>query len=274
MTRVSDVMSPEVVACAEDTPMPAIADAMISQQIHAVFVVDAHRRPVGIVSDTDLLAGEWLGTDGARLHALKTMTARELMSAPVATIGPAGAIQAAVEKMRELHVGRLLVCNDSSIAVGVLSISDLVAAVERPGTGRACVRDVMSHAIVTCRPQAPLHAALRAMRERKSRSIVVTESDCVRGILTGYDVLGLHGGAAGARELGTVADLMTCPVITATPDMALGEAADLMLTREIHRLVVVDANGRGPLGLISTWDLVAEMADKASVWQRAIAAAD
>jgi CBS domain-containing protein len=260
-------MSSDIVACSPGTPIASIAKAMATHEIHAVFVLDDRRHPVGVVSDVDLLAGEWLGTDPVNLTTLRSTTATDLMSAPAETISVDATLQGAVEKMRELRVARLLVCDDAS-AVGVLSVSDLVAAVPRPPIDRTCVGDVMSHAIVTCRPEAPMHGALRAMIERRSRSIVVTEDDQAVGVLTGGDVLALYATPSGAWGSGAVAEFMTSPVITATPNLSLSQAADRMLTHEIHRLVVVAGHdGRGLLGVISTADIVAEMADDGSVWQ-------
>jgi CBS domain-containing protein len=64
---------------------------------------------------------------------------------------------------------------------------------------------------------------------------------------------------------------MKGPLITADPDLVLADAADLMIGHEVHRLVVVDpkcADG-APIGIVSTADIVAEMAQERSVWQRA-----
>jgi CBS domain-containing protein len=59
------------------------------------------------------------------------------------------------------------------------------------------------------------------------------------------------------------------PPLTIGPDATLREAADTMLQHHIHRLIVVDpAYPAGmPLGLISTSDIVIEMAAPGSVWQ-------
>jgi CBS domain-containing protein len=266
--RVHEVMSRDIVGCSTSTPIASIAKAMATHQIHAVFVLDERRNPVGVVSDVDLLAGEWLGTDHINLKTLLGTTAADLMSTPPETIYADATLQRAVEKMRQGRVARLLVRDEES-AVGVLSVSDLVAVLRRPPIGRACVGDVMSHAIVTCRPEAPMHGAVRGMIERRSRAVVVTECDRAVGVLTGGDVLALYATPRGAWGSGAVAEFMTTPVITATPDLSLSEAADRMLTHEIHRLVVVAGDdGRGPLGVISTADVVAEMADDGSVWQR------
>jgi CBS domain-containing protein len=60
---------------------------------------------------------------------------------------------------------------------------------------------------------------------------------------------------------------MTHPVVTGTPGTSLSAAVDRMLTHEIHRLVIVDEHGRGPVGVLSTTDVVVEMAHEESVWQ-------
>lgn len=266
--RVDEVMSSEVVACARDTRLGVLARTMAAHHVHGIIIVDDSRRPVGVVSDVDLLTGEWLGTDRTNLRTLQATSAADLMSAPVETAQAADPIEDAIARMRELRIARLPVVDDDGVAVGVLSVEDLVARLPRPSVRRAYVSDVMSHAILTCRPESPMHAAVRAMVERRSRSVVVAEGERPVGVLTGGDVLGLYATPSGARGSGTVAEFMTNPVVTATPDLPLHEAADRMLTHEIHRLVVVAADdGRGPLGVISTADVIVEMADAGSIWQ-------
>jgi CBS domain-containing protein len=263
---VEDVMSRDLVTCSLSAPIAALAVKMATHRVHAVFVIDDENRPAGLVSDVDLLTGEWLGTDQINLEMLRATTAADLMSAPAQTIAAQASLERAAQRMCELKVARLLVC-DGERAVGVVAVADLVAAVRRPPARRVCARDVMSHAIVTCRPEAPMHAAVRAMVERRSRSVVVTEMDRPVGVLTGGDVLALYATPRGADGSGAVAEFMTTPVVVAVPDLPLHRAVDRMLTHEIHRLVIVDGDGRGPLGILSTADVVAEMAHEQSVWQ-------
>jgi CBS domain-containing protein len=49
----------------------------------------------------------------------------------------------------------------------------------------------------------------------------------------------------------------------------LREAADLMIQKHHHRLIVVDEEDPDafPLGVISSFDIVAEMARAGSIWQ-------
>jgi CBS domain-containing protein len=222
-----------------------------------------------VLSDFDLLAGEWLGDDALGLETMQAMTAGEMMTAPVETISAEATAAEAAARLRELHISRLLVTGARGDPVGVISISDLVTPFGKASAERRAVRDVMSYAIVTCLPDTPLRAAIRAMTERRSRSVVVVDpSGRAIGVVTGYDALALYDPSHGGE---TVAELMKAPVITVGPHLALTEAANLMLGHEVHRLVVVDPDrGDGaPIGIVSTSDIVAEMASDRSVWQRA-----
>jgi len=57
--------------------------------------------------------------------------------------------------------------------------------------------------------------------------------------------------------------------LTIHPTASLREAATLMIEKHHHRLVVVDPKQPDgiPLGVISSFDIVAEMARPGSVWQ-------
>jgi len=267
--RVADLMTRDLVSCPANTSLASVASTLAHRKVHAVFVLDQEGRPTGVVSDFDLLAGEWLGTDPESLRAMQQVTAAELMTAPVEAIPERASAAEAALRMRELRIGRLLVTNESGVAVGVISVSDLVAPLGRPSSKRSSVRDVMSYAIVTCLPDATVDAIARAMTERNSRSVVVVdEAGRAVGVVTGADLLPLYRPDG---LVGTAAELMSTPIITADPALSLAAAADLMITHEIHRLVVVDpsaANG-APIGVVSTSDIVAEMAQAQSVWQRA-----
>ncbi len=59
------------------------------------------------------------------------------------------------------------------------------------------------------------------------------------------------------------------PCLTVDVHASLREAADLMIKHHHHRLVVMDDKDPDafPLGIISSFDIVAEMARPGSVWQ-------
>jgi CBS domain-containing protein len=150
--------------------------------------------------------------------------------------------------------------------VGVISISDLVANLAESTPGRASVAEVMSQGIVVCLDGTPLRAVARAMTERRSRSVVVVNhTGRPLGVVTGVDLLPyIENGAFDQK----VSALMHSP-ITIHPTASLHEAAELMVKHHIHRLVVINPDHPDgmPLGLISTSDIVAEMAAPGSAWQ-------
>jgi CBS domain-containing protein len=209
-----------------------------------------------------------MADDAGSLRTMQKMTASELMTSPVESIRVDSPASEAALRMRELRVSRLLVTDEHGSAAGVISVSDLVVPLGRPSGRRRCVRDVMSHAIVTCLPDTSLEAAARAMTQRRSRSIVVVDDNGLAiGVITGNDLLLLY--APGERGK-TVAGLMTTPIITCDADLPLPDAVGLMVKHEVHRLVVIgpDRSDRAPSGVVSTADIVAEMASERSDWQQ------
>lgn len=264
---VAELMSERIVGCPRDANLGTVAAELARHRVHAVFVLDDAGRPAGVVTDFDLLAGEWLGDDAEGLRTMQAITAGELMTSPVETIGAEARAAQAAARMRELHLSRLLVVDGEGSAVGVIAVSDLVAGLGEASDGRRCVRDVMSAAIVTCPAGTSVRAAARAMTERRSRSIVVVDDEGrAVGVITGSDLLALY--QPGEHET-TVAELMRAP-ITCDAELSLSQAADLMIKHEVHRIVVTDASHRDriPIGIVSTSDIVAEMAHEGSVWQQ------
>jgi CBS domain-containing protein len=60
----------------------------------------------------------------------------------------------------------------------------------------------------------------------------------------------------------TVRHLMTHPAVAVTSDVTLEDAARLMESQRIHRLVVTTSDGVTPIGVLSVSDLVRSMAEQ------------
>ncbi len=263
--RVRDLMRPSLITCPPGTRLGEAAALLVRHHVHAIVVADPTGLQQGVVSDTDLLAGEWLSNDAASLEAMRNLTAQEIMSTPVMTIDADAPAAQAAARMQAERVHRLVV-TEMERGIGVISVSDLVASLKPANLERRVVGDVMSRGLVVCRADTPVAAAARTMAERHSRSIIIVDvNGHPLGVVTGFDLLGFVGDGDAQQP---VSRLMHPPV-TITPDASLRQAADLMLRHHLHRLVVVDpAYPDGmPLGLISTSDIVVEMASPGSVWQ-------
>jgi CBS domain-containing protein len=257
--RVRDLMRTNLITCPPNTTLAAAADLLARHGVHAVVVADPSGMQQGVVSDSDLLAGEWLAQGPDSLASLRSLTVEQLMTTPVATIDADAPASEAAARMRAERIHRLVV-TEHERGIGVLSVSDLVRVLipslpEQPTVGQA-----MSRGLVVCRADTTLAEAARIMTERHSRALVVVDPNGQPlGVVAGFDLLEFifEGGSA------NVGDLMH-PPISIGPEASLREAADRMLQHHIHRLVVVDpAHPDGmPLGVISTGDIVGYMAGR------------
>lgn len=265
--RIRDIMHPGVITCQPDATLGQVAVMLIQHHVHALLVADRDGRPIGVISDYDLLAGEWLSGDPESLEVMRSMTAGELMSTPVDMVEADVSVNEAAKRMSEEGIGRLLVL-DGGQPVGVVSVSDFVAALAATALAkRETVADVMSDAMLVCRAKTPVTSAARAMTQAGWRSVlVVNAAGKPLGVVSGLDLL------AFCRDDGcedvTVSQVMH-PALTIHMSASLREAADMMIEHHHHRLVVVDPDEPEavPLGVLSSYDIVAEMARPGSVWQ-------
>ncbi len=269
MTKlVKDLMRPGYIACKPHTTLGQAAVLMEQHNVHALFVEDRGRRIAGVISDLDLMAGEWLSKDAQSLATMRALTVADLMSQPVDSVEADTPIEQAADEFLKKGVARLLATQKGK-PVGVISLSDFVAHIaERGQIERETVGDVMSRAILTCRASAPVVSAARAMTSAGWRSVVAVDPrGKLLGVVSGFDLLQLvkHG----VSESVTVQDVMH-PALTISPRASLPEAADKLLQNHYHRLLVVDEEDPDsfPLGALSTFDIVAEMARPDSVWQK------
>ena len=265
---VRDLMRPRLITCSAEATLGQVASLLTQYHIHAMVVVDPENHPVGIISDYDLLAGEWLSGEPQGLATMRQLTAGELMSSPIETVEVDIPIKTAARILVEKDINRLLV-TEKGIPLGVISTSDFVSSIAREEKPRReTVADVMSDSILVCRDKTPLTSAARTMTQAGWRSVLVVDAKGrPEGVVTGKDLLPFV--ANGVDETLTVRDIMQ-PTLTIDIHAPLGEAANLMIQRHNHRLVVIDKDDQQafPLGIISSYDIVAEMAKPDSIWQK------
>ena len=64
-----------LITCRQDAALGQVAVLLTQHHVHALVVVDRDRRPIGLISDFDLLAGEWLSADAESLSVMRKLTA-------------------------------------------------------------------------------------------------------------------------------------------------------------------------------------------------------
>jgi CBS domain-containing protein len=266
-TLVRELMQRRLITCGKNASLGDVAALLTEHRVHAVIVVDQNGEPVGLLSDFDMLAGEWLSADAESLAAMRAMTAGDLMSSPINMVDAGLPIGEGVAHMRQQGFHRLVV-SEGGTPVGVVSVSDFVAHLaEQEAVGRETVGDVMSHVMLTCRPETPAIDLARGLTDSRFRSVLVTDSGGrLLGLISGWDLLACIDGQDCSHK--TAVDLMH-PVFTIRRRASLHEAASEMVRTHRHRLVVVDSDDDPPVavGVISSYDIVNEMARPGSVWR-------
>ena len=118
------------------------------------------------------------------------------------------------------------------------------------------VRDWMSSPVIVVDPDSSVSYALTLMRRRKIHSVVVDISDKkpAYGIVTTTDIRDKIVAADRNPAETTVREIMSGPIITASPDWSLKECSRIMQEKRIHHLPVADESGM-LVGLISATDI-------------------
>lgn len=117
------------------------------------------------------------------------------------------------------------------------------------------------YGVFSCLLETPLLAAAQQMAaEDVSCLVVVDDEGYLAGILTRFDLVRACIREAAWESL-PVSHFMTADVITVTPETAMFDVANLLLEKQIHRVVAVrPENGRlRPFSVVSASDLIYHM---------------
>ncbi|MEU3351849.1 CBS domain-containing protein [Streptomyces sp. NPDC037389] len=167
---VGDLMTRSVVRVQRGTLFTEIVHVLQEHDITAVPVVDAEDRPVGVVSEADLLAKASRrpdpygapGAPGAQANATiansfgakhEATTAEGLMTSPAVCARPDWSVVEAARTMEEHRVKRLPVVDETGRLVGLVSRGDLLRVFLR--TDRAIREEIIEDVLVRTLRQPP-----------------------------------------------------------------------------------------------------------------------
>lgn len=142
---VGELMTSAVVHVRPDTGFKEIARLLAEHDITAVPVLDQEDRPLGLVSEADLLLNEAAREDPAGLLLTPDLPPRErarsrattavgLMTAPAVCARPEWTVVEAARLMQSERVKRLPVVDEAGRLVGIVSRSDLLRVFLRHDT--------------------------------------------------------------------------------------------------------------------------------------------
>jgi CBS domain-containing protein len=142
-SRVSLVMTEDVVLIDPDTSVPEVARLMWENNLSSLPVVE-NDHVIGMITDFDMIAREteydaplyvtFLDAyfrvpgsgDRKQLRKILATTARELMTAPAVTVEPDTTVQEAATLMYDKRLNALPVIDANRRLVGILSRADIV----------------------------------------------------------------------------------------------------------------------------------------------------
>ncbi|MEU2346790.1 CBS domain-containing protein [[Kitasatospora] papulosa] len=128
-------MTRDVATATPEASVKDVAWSLLYNKVSALPVVDPHHRPVGMVSETDLLRrltglpnskADSSGQAEGDTAISEVTTAGDLMTTPVWTVHPEYSLATAARMISEHGIGRLPVIDASGTLVGVVSRSDLL----------------------------------------------------------------------------------------------------------------------------------------------------
>jgi len=191
-----------------------------------------------------------------------------IMEENVVTLHEGDSIDGVIRMMLRGNVSGFPIVNDDSKVIGIVSERDFVGIVAKTITGKS-VADFMSRDVVTVRPDTTVEDAARVMISSDFRRVPIVHEGVMTGIVTTSDIVNYLGSGEVFEKLvtGNMHEALDVPIkaiareapITVEPNLDLGEAAELMIARDVNVLpVIVD----GALtGIITERDFLRAIVD-------------
>jgi len=119
------------------------------------------------------------------------------------------------------------------------------------------VKDIMNKSVISVDSKINVNEAAKMMEDAKVGAVIVMENNKPVGIVTDRDFAVKI--VAHAYQITTpVKQIMSSPLIATTPDETVLMAADLMYTRNIRKIPVIENDK--VVGIITASDLVKQLA--------------
>jgi len=118
---VKDVMSSPVITVDEGEKVDKVAQFMEMQRLGSIIVTDKKGRPVGIITERDLVTRVL-----AKNKRPSVILAKDIMTSPLITTSPSESLSNTARQMSRLNIRRLGVVYKGNL-VGLISAKDILA---------------------------------------------------------------------------------------------------------------------------------------------------
>ena len=135
-TFARDVMTTEPARCSPGTTLDQVAQLMLHNNCGEIPIVDTADRPVGVVTDRDIVCRVVAAGKNPSGH-----TAESCMSAPVVTVPADAPIEDVISTMESHQIRRVPVVDEAGCCAGIIALAD-VAVVGAPSDTAELVREI------------------------------------------------------------------------------------------------------------------------------------
>jgi len=137
--RIEDAMTRQVITCSRDDSLEQAARQMWEHDVGCLVVVDDAQRPVGMLTDRDIVVSAYV-----RAAALSTHKVETAMSPRVITCFPGTRMQDVEQLMKDNRVRRIPVVDSDGCLLGIVGLGDLVRAIRTSPVPQASVPGILS----------------------------------------------------------------------------------------------------------------------------------
>lgn len=278
--RAGDVMaiaSREVVTIPPTMPVMEAVKTMLNHGFRRLPVADAGtKRLKGIVTSQDIV--DFLG--GGKRHlivknrfkgnllAAVNASISEIMEEDVVFLNEKDSLKDALNTLIKENIGGIPITDSEGKVKAIVSERDFVFLISGIVTGRT-VNDYMSRNVVTAPSDMSVGTATRSMINNGFRRLPVIRDDVLIGIITASDIMRFLGSGDIFNKLVTgkadevfnvpIRTLIRRDVVSTRSDVDLGEAAGIMLDKNVGSLPVLEDSELN--GIITERDFVRSMVE-------------
>jgi CBS domain-containing protein len=119
---VRDIMSSPIVTATQEESVKSVAIRMKKKGIGAIVVVDGSKKPIGIVTEGDIVRRLVTGLSSESV----SVKVKEVMSKPLLVIYEGKRLEEAARAMSSKKIKKLGVVDDSKRLIGIVTASDIM----------------------------------------------------------------------------------------------------------------------------------------------------
>ncbi|MDQ6975627.1 MAG: CBS domain-containing protein, partial [Mariprofundaceae bacterium] len=259
---IRDIMTKGVITVDPKQPIADALAIMLDEQISFI-VVAANNKPIGVLTEGDIVALAEANDDAARQHV------SQFMSSPVVTVKADANVFHAYDEILEHHIRYIVVVDHAGDLIGVITMSNFLASMGVEHLARLRhVSEEASTKIETVSPDTPMVDVIATMY-RCRHAIIALEDDRPVGLVTSRDIARIYSQGRSSFTKKTMRDYMRTAMVTLPKFAYIPEANNLMRSCHTRHIVVLN-DDQSLFGLLTISDVVRSMESKYMAFMKAV----